>query len=66
MEGYANMHLTKQYFNRLFSSGQSLALNELMQRVRPMQEVKNVRDRIAIQKIESSTKNIAVVIFVPK
>lgn len=35
-----------------------------MQRVRPMQEVKKIRDAIAVQKIESNTKNIAVVNFV--
>lgn len=38
--------------NRIFASGQALAFNELMRRVKPMQEVKAVRDEVKVRKIE--------------
>lgn len=47
--------------HRLFSSGQSLAFNKLMQRVRPMQEVKKVRDVVVVRKIESNS-NIPIMV----
>lgn len=47
--------------NRIFSSGQVFAFNELMRRVQPMQDVKAVRDEVKVRKIERlSGKTVAV------
>lgn len=48
----------------IFSSGQALAFNELMRRVKPQQEVKAIRDEIKVRKIERlSGKAIAVRVY---
>lgn len=36
----------------IFSSGNMLAFNDLMRRVRPQQEVKAIRDEVKVRKIE--------------
>lgn len=49
----------------IFSSGQALAFNELMRRVKPQQEVKAIRDEIKVRKIERlSGKAIAVRVYI--
>lgn len=46
------------FLYRIFSSGQSIAFNELMRRVQPQQDVKAVRDEIKVRKIERIGGNL--------
>ncbi|XP_055303425.1 augmin complex subunit dgt5 isoform X2 [Sitodiplosis mosellana] len=51
----------KKTLSRIFSSGQALAFNELMRRVRPQQEVKAIRDETKVRKIERLSGNVVAV-----
>lgn len=47
--------------HRVFSSGQSLNFLGLMQRVRPMHEVRKLRHSVAVQKIKDISRKMVLV-----